>query len=999
MLDYRLVTLGGLSLLDQDGQAVTSLGPRNLALLAYLALATKPLSRDHVAELLWGDRDEDRARHSMREALSKLRQLLGPDSIARRSDRVALASSVPLSVDARALAAAARVGDTRRVVDLYGGPFLDGVYLGGARSFEEWADAERSTYEARFVSACAPECARLRQVGAWTECAELARRWLTAAPLDPAAAVELLQALAAPGSRDAKRLAIREYRHIAERLVTDFDAAPHPSVVSAADEIARGAAQLPAQPSPDLRLTAPVDAPLESLPGTAPADDADTANVGGSSRDGADSLVESPASQKTSVRRRRLARMAMSLFTIALVAAAIVLMAHARAIEAGAVGNGAVAIVPFEVMGNASEKWLATGAPRLLGASLAEEHVVSVFDPSQVREALSSNDTTASPSLVRAQAAARSLGARWILSGSVIAGGGRYWLDLWLTDVRVGGAARRVTITDTTLDAVVTEATARLAANFDAPREGAQLVEFAPNTVAAYRAYIRAVQLRAQMRNVEAAAALDAAIAADSGFVTAVMERRYMLGAPATAAMVDTARALESAYARGRARATEFERLDFDSYLALHAGNHDRADSYGRMLVARYPRDPRAYNSAFEILAIHGRFADAADIAQRAIALDSVGRTLGADECRVCIGYRSMSEIARITGDLPRAEMMARRAVSVSPEDPSGWAQLGTVLSARGRYDEAIAAAKRAGVLAPTDPDFALDAIRRLIEARRYEAADSALRIWKSTTDARFALSATDMRLLLLRERGQFRAAAALLDAALRRFPADSNWLVLVQGETLARIGDMSGARHALKAAVSAWPEGHGANPGSNYPADRARTNTWPRAVLADALWQAGQIDTVSLALLADSIQSMGAQSYYGRDWRLYHHIRGLLAMSGGHWARAEYELGRARWEHAPWTRTLVERSNAQLAQGHNVDAIASLRDAYTSPLAAVGRYVPRSELDFQMARAFAAAGAVDSARVYARYAADAWRAADPAVVRRLTQLPASVTGQVSQAP
>ncbi|HEY2163924.1 MAG TPA: hypothetical protein VGH04_08040, partial [Gemmatimonadaceae bacterium] len=144
---------------------------------------------------------------------------------------------------------------------------------------------------------------------------------------------------------------------------------------------------------------------------------------------------------------------------------------------------------------------------------------------------------------------------------------------------------------------------------------------------------------------------------------------------------------------------------------------------------------------------------------------------------------------------------------------------------------------------------------------------------------------------------------------------------MLVQGETLARIGDVAGARRALRAAVSAWPEGHGASPSSNYPADRARTNTWPRAVLADALWQAGQTDTVALAILADSIQSMGAQSYYGRDWRLYHHIRGLLAMSEAHWAQAETELGRARWEHAAWTRTLVERSNAQLAQGHHADA------------------------------------------------------------------------------
>src|SRR5437764_10387824 len=125
MQEFRLITLGGLALLDADGRPITRLGPRNLALLAYLALATKPLSRDHVAELFWGDRDESRARHSMREALSKLRQLLGPDSIARRSDLVALAPSVPLAVHASALAAAARAGDSARVTALYRGPFLN----------------------------------------------------------------------------------------------------------------------------------------------------------------------------------------------------------------------------------------------------------------------------------------------------------------------------------------------------------------------------------------------------------------------------------------------------------------------------------------------------------------------------------------------------------------------------------------------------------------------------------------------------------------------------------------------------------------------------------------------------------------------------------------------------------------------------------------------------------------------------------------------------------
>jgi hypothetical protein len=49
-----------------------------------------------------------------------------------------------------------------------------------------------------------------------------------------------------------------------------------------------------------------------------------------------------------------------------------------------------------------------------------------------------------------------------------------------------------------------------------------------------------------------------------------------------------------------------------------------------------------------------------------------------------------------------------------------------------------------------------------------------------------------------------------------------------------------------------------------------------------------------------------------------------------------------------------------------------------------MGRYVPRSELDLWMVRAFRAAGRADSAAVYEGYVRRAWREADPEVRRQL---------------
>ena len=42
-----------------------------------------------------------------------------------------------------------------------------------------------------------------------------------------------------------------------------------------------------------------------------------------------------------------------------------------------------------------------------------------------------------------------------------------------------------------------------------------------------------------------------------------------------------------------------------------------------------------------------------------------------------------------------------------------------------------------------------------------------------------------------------------------------------------------------------------------------------------------------------------------------------------------------------------------------------------------MGRYVPRSELDWWMSRAFAAAGDRDSAATYARFVKKAWKGVD----------------------
>src|SRR5688572_26316088 len=166
---FRLVTLGRLALERSSGEVESGLAGlnarrRKVALLAVLALAHRPVSRDVLLEMFWGDQDETRARHSLSDAVSHLRRVLGRESlIATRSD-IALAPGAPLVVDAVELAAAAEAAADRsddtvvpvdRMLAWYAGPFLDGVHLEGSVTFEHWVARERARLDRLFVRAAA----------------------------------------------------------------------------------------------------------------------------------------------------------------------------------------------------------------------------------------------------------------------------------------------------------------------------------------------------------------------------------------------------------------------------------------------------------------------------------------------------------------------------------------------------------------------------------------------------------------------------------------------------------------------------------------------------------------------------------------------------------------------------------------------------------------------------------------------------------------------------
>src|SRR2546427_2641506 len=147
MARLYLELLGGFSARLDLGRSCVLPTRKAQALLAYLALpAGRFHSREKLTALLWGEKAEARARHSLRQALASLRRALGGTApgLLTRGDTIAL-NPEAVAVDVADLEAALAEGSPEalaRGAALYKGDLLDGFGVDEV-PFEEWRVVER----------------------------------------------------------------------------------------------------------------------------------------------------------------------------------------------------------------------------------------------------------------------------------------------------------------------------------------------------------------------------------------------------------------------------------------------------------------------------------------------------------------------------------------------------------------------------------------------------------------------------------------------------------------------------------------------------------------------------------------------------------------------------------------------------------------------------------------------------------------------------------------
>ena len=237
---------------------------KHVALLVYLARSPrKSRTREHLIGLLWSDRDERQARHSLSEALRVLRRALGDEQLVADVDQLRLAPDA-VALDCDRFAELCERSDWGAAAALVDGEFLEGLAIPEASDFENWLAAERALWRARALDALvqgvttdlargdAASAARvgLRAVALDRTSEPAARAAMRALTLagDRAAALRVADELAhalhdmlgAEVSEDTARLVarVRDTRVGRRVVAAPPDARPRPPLVSRSVELA-----------------------------------------------------------------------------------------------------------------------------------------------------------------------------------------------------------------------------------------------------------------------------------------------------------------------------------------------------------------------------------------------------------------------------------------------------------------------------------------------------------------------------------------------------------------------------------------------------------------------------------------------------------------------------------------------------------------------------------------------------------------------------------------
>ncbi len=928
-----LRTLGDLQLSAAAGDELLGRRYTDLALLMVLVdRAPAPVRREELQTLFWGERTEEKARHSLRQVIARLRQACG-DALQIDPTFLRVAED-GIGCDAIRFASAASAGNCPGAIELWTGEFLPGCESVGAEGFRAWLDVERERLRRLLLHCYERRTVELEARGDWAALGECASGWIDRFPLDERPQLSRIEALCKTG-RVADAAAAQA--SFVRRLSLEMDVAPEDEWLAATDQLIREARE---QHASELR-----DLPLASEP------------------EKAASITATALTAQPPRERRTIYRVASGLAATALIAILGARIATARPGKPPSLAIGEI---------TSSSEDSARDFGRLLTIDLARIPDLDVISDRRLSEIAAGRPGE------KLDVVARAAGAREVLEGMLTRLPNRALrVDLRRVDLSSGKTRAAYSLEGTDFPQLADLISEEVARDLGVQRPVARR-EAATNSIVAYRMYEQGLRAFYESKIDAALHFFTAALAEDSTFAMAAFYKGLSIGHDS--GNIYLGRALRHAQ-----RTSERERLLITVNWGWRMAD-PRTLAWADTLVTRYPGEADAQLIYAAEMTSRWNLGEGLDHYRRVFEADSAN-VRAAVRCRACDAAAGMIHTYMRMDSLAAAERIARIWLRWQPASSPAWSSLSAVLGVGERYPEAHAAIDSAAKYSP-DPRTDLDHTTWWFYANDFAPIDRTWRELEKSGKPDVRLDALWTRFIASRTQGRLRDAHAAArefrnyTRAVRHEPSYTSQ-ALLEAIAMFELGRYRESAAMFDSCARLEP---GVPPfTSRISADRAWL--WTHA----AAGYAAAGDIAALRWVEDSVRVNGLRAS-DRYHSLHYYVHGLRLVAERRPQEAvEYFRRATPAREDALVRIHLELARALIATGRPGEAIAPLVRALRGPTSAAGLYASRTELQELLGVAYEQSLKPDSAIIQYRRAVDAWRQADPELADRRSRLQARI--------
>jgi len=559
-----------------------------------------------------------------------------------------------------------------------------------------------------------------------------------------------------------------------------------------------------------------------------------------------------------------------------------------------------------------------------------------------------------------AGAVAHDVGAKWMLTASIITDATQQRLVTQLFDVATGvveATQEAVVDSSATIFGMVDNLSVQLKTDLGLPEQAlkesdTKVADVTSHSVEAYRHYLKGIELNQRMYANEAAGLFYKAVTIDTAFAMAY----YYLSLGYNPQMIQKAVHYSS-------RATKKEQMLIAARAAQVAGDTTQTLSILQSITEKYPDEKDAFYQLGQYYFNRRDFGRAIFYFEKSLALDPLYRQ----------AFNQLAYAYDYNGQLDEALRTLDDYQKIAPSEPNPLDSRGDILAGDGRLAEAIAAYAKAVEIEPNFSPSKIKLFYAYLSSGQYIQADQIYREWDSTCAEYGCANVYWARSSQLVLRGQYHDGLTWMDRAIVADSIKSNKLksssldILYNAKAQILLGMDSSAVAASRVAIKYLL--------TMRPDDKMTF----RITLARAFAQAGQMDSASQVVeqLRKDTDSLQASMF------TYWMADGYLELARGNGVKAaerfdsaatirlksvaylpRYLQGQALLEAGQ-----ADKATAILAAQESIYTESRTKDCNTS-----------SKLYYYLGRAYEESGRIDSAIVKYDKFLSIWQPADPSL-------------------